>query len=316
MARKPRILFPGALYHVISRGNQRRAIFLDDEDRLRYLDRLEHYRTRYDVSIYAYVLMSNHVHLLVETSITPLSKFMQGLQFTYTQRFNRKYRKVGHLFQGRYKAILCDRDAYLLALVRYIHLNPARTRKHTDPFRFRWSSHRAYLGKRTGVGVRTDVVLGQLGGREGSGRRGYVRFLRDGLGMGHQAEYYEAVDQRLLGGDGFVREVDRRAGRSARVSIGERRARWGELIRAVSVVTGQEAEALVGRGRGERLVMARSLLAYLGREWGRMKVVEMGERMGRDPTAVSRLIGRWEGRRDEGAMQRVASCLDKLQNHA
>ena len=119
MARKPRVEFVGAFYHVIVRGNQRQNIFRDDKDRVFYLERIEHYRQRYSFSVYTYVLMSNHVHLLVETQRVMLSKIMQGIQFSYTQQYNRRHRTVGHLFQGRYKAILCDRDAYLLELVRY-----------------------------------------------------------------------------------------------------------------------------------------------------------------------------------------------------
>jgi REP element-mobilizing transposase RayT len=159
MARKPRVEFEGAFYHVIVRGNQRRQIFRDDEDRRAYLERLEHYRQRTDFTVYAYVLMSNHVHLLLETKKVPLSRIMQGIQFTYTQRYNRRHRTVGHLFQGRYKAILCDRDAYLVELVRYIHFNPVRPRDRRKAIpserrgeleRYRWSSHRAYVGTAKG----------------------------------------------------------------------------------------------------------------------------------------------------------------------
>ncbi len=129
MARKPRVEFDGAFYHVIVRGNQRQKVFGDDRDRLAYIERLEQYRERFGFSVYAYVLMANHIHLLVETKRVPLSKIMQGLQFSYTQTYNRRHRTVGHLFQGRYQAILCDRNEYLLELVRYIHLNPARDEK-------------------------------------------------------------------------------------------------------------------------------------------------------------------------------------------
>ena len=110
MARKSRVEFEGAFYHVIVRGNQRRRIFRDERDQLSYLERLEHYRERYGFILYAYVLMSNHVHLLLETARVSLSKIMQGVQFSYTQLYNRRHRTVGHLFQGRYKAILCDRN--------------------------------------------------------------------------------------------------------------------------------------------------------------------------------------------------------------
>ena len=171
MGRKSRVEFEGAFYHVIVRGNQRQIIFRDDEDRTAYLERLEHYRQRCGFIIYAYVLMSNHVHLLLETKKVPLSKIMQAVQFTYTQRYNRRHRTVGHLFQGRYKAILCDRNAYLLELVRYIHLNPGRMRKSVDPRKFRWSSHRSYLGEKTEVKVETDAVQGQMGRGMAQARR-------------------------------------------------------------------------------------------------------------------------------------------------
>src|SRR3990172_6318053 len=175
MARKPRIEFSGAFYHVIARGNQRQAIFQHD------LDRLEHYRMRYGCTLYAYVLMPNHVHLLVETGPTPLSKIMQGLQVTYTRYFNQRYHKVGHLFQGRYTAILCDRDPYLVELVRYLHLNPARMRTPLNPWRYPWSSHRAYVGESTTVAVETARILGQFARQVGRARQGYLKFMTQGL---------------------------------------------------------------------------------------------------------------------------------------
>ena len=207
MARKPRVEFAGALYHVIVRGNQRQTVFRDDKDRLAYLERIEHYRQRYGFCVYAYVLMSNHVHLLIETQKVALSKIMQGLQFSYTQRYNRRHRTVGHLFQGRYKAILCDRDAYLLELVRYIHLNPARLRNAHDPWKYRWSSHRAYLGENAQVRIASDLVLGEMAKKVGQARRAYVKFMEEGVGGGHEQKYYQAIDQRFLGDETFVEKV-------------------------------------------------------------------------------------------------------------
>lgn len=133
MARPRRIEYPGAFYHVIVRGNQRQAIFNDKTDRFKYLELVERYRKRHGFVLYAYTLMTNHVHLLVETPKSPISRIMQAISFTYTQYFNQKHRKIGHLFQGRYKAYLCDRDKYLLSLVRYIHLNPVRAKVAENP---------------------------------------------------------------------------------------------------------------------------------------------------------------------------------------
>ncbi len=170
MARKPRVEFSGALYHVICRGNQRQVIFRNDADRKYYLDSLERYRQWYGFKVYAYVLMSNHVHMLLETGGMPLSRIMQGLQLRYTGYFNRKYNKVGHLFQGRYKAILCDRDAYLLELVRYLHLNPQRMRSPMQAATYRWSSHGAYLGKGNIVTIETVPVLREFAKSVGKAR--------------------------------------------------------------------------------------------------------------------------------------------------
>jgi REP element-mobilizing transposase RayT len=124
MARKPRIHFPGALYHVITRGNRRQGIFQDEKDLEQFLTYLSNCKNRFPFCLYAYALMQNHLHFLIEVGEIPLSRIMQSLLFGYAHYFNRRYREVGHLFQGRYKAILCDKDAYLLELVRYIHLNP------------------------------------------------------------------------------------------------------------------------------------------------------------------------------------------------
>src|SRR4030042_2472899 len=141
MARKPRIEFEGSLYHVITRGNQRQQIFKATEDYERYLKILGDYKARYDFLLYAYVLMGNHVHLLMETKEVPLSKILQGINQSFTMYFNRRYATVGHLFQGRYKAMLCDKEYYFLSLIKYIHMNPVRAARAKSPGEYPWSSH-------------------------------------------------------------------------------------------------------------------------------------------------------------------------------
>src|SRR6266540_7041284 len=128
MARPLRIEFPGAMYHVIVRGNERKAVFRDDADREDYLRRLARYREKFGFRLLAYCLMNNHVHLAIEAGNDPLSRIMAGLQSSYTQYFNRRHDRSGHLFQGRYKAFLVEKDRYALALVRYIHENPVKAR--------------------------------------------------------------------------------------------------------------------------------------------------------------------------------------------
>ncbi len=268
MARKPRVEFDQAFYHVIVRGNQRRRIFGDDRDRTAYLERIEHYRQRCGFAVYAYVLMSNHVHLLLETKKVSLSKIMQGIQFSYTQSYNRRHRSVGHLFQGRYKAILCDRNAYLLELVRYIHLNPARMRNGVNPGKYRWSSHRSYLGEKSPVRVETEAVLGQLAKSLGQARRAYDRFMEEGLGAGHQEKYYQAADRRILGDERFVESVASRA-RGKDIEPKGPKAGFEQLLDAVAREYGFTKEVLTGSGRRRDWIEGRRLLVHVAREGGK-----------------------------------------------
>ncbi len=314
MARKPRIEFPGALYHVISRGNQRQLIFHDKADRMAYLERLEHYRQLCGVIVYAYVLMANHIHILVETGDIPLSKFMQVVQFTYTNYYNRKYSKIGHLFQGRYKAILCDRDEYLLELVRYLHLNPARIRQRQDPWRYRWSSHGAYMGRASCVEVKTSVVLAQFGKRVGRARQTYLRFVKEGLGMGHEAKYYETVDQRLLGDERFVERVDRRTEQKREIEKKPRVLPFLAVTRAVADEYGISPEVLLRPGRQRSWVRARGMLVYLGREWSGMSTRELGRQMHRDASVISRLYGQYARNRKHSVERRLGQAIELLVN--
>src|SRR5574337_356048 len=146
MARPLRIEFPGALYHVTARGNARQDIFLDDEDRRRFLGVLTHVVSRFHLRMHAYCLMDNHFHLVVETPKGNLSNAMRQLNGVYTQAFNRRYGQVGHVLQGRFKAILVDRDSYLLEVCRYVELNPVRAGLIEQVEAWAWSSYAAHVG--------------------------------------------------------------------------------------------------------------------------------------------------------------------------
>ena len=208
MARQARIEYPG---HVISRGIERRALFRDDTDRAKYLSLGARAAERFGFRLFAWCLMDNHVHLALETGRVPLSRIMRSINTAYAGYFNLRHGRAGYLFQGRYKAILCDRDAYLLELVRYIHLNPARLKVPDNPWRYRWSSHGAYLGKPSAVKVDTEAVLGQFGSTLGAARRGYQGFIEDGFKQGHNEKYYETIDQRFLGEERFLSKVAERS---------------------------------------------------------------------------------------------------------
>ena len=154
--------------------------------------------------------MSNHLHLLIEVGDTALSRIMQNLQFRYTQKFNARYRKTGHLFQGRYKAIVCDRDAYLLKLTCYIHLNPVRARMAPSAGQYQWSSYRAYTGEadsRLLDPQARDLVLGQLSRNWLQAVREYQRLVDKQPAGGHTPDWYRVIDQRFLGDKPFIAEV-------------------------------------------------------------------------------------------------------------
>jgi REP-associated tyrosine transposase len=159
MARRLRVEYPGALYHVVARGNEQRAVFRDDADRERYLARLAHYQARFGFRVYAYCLMTNHVQLAIETREVPLSRIMLGSQGSYTQSLNRRHRRVGHLSQGRYKALLVQKDRYLLALVRYIHENPLHARMVARASDYLWFSDRSYRKGQGPPWLDVDFVL-------------------------------------------------------------------------------------------------------------------------------------------------------------
>jgi REP-associated tyrosine transposase len=183
MPRGPRIDVEGALYHVIARGVERRAIFRDERDRSGFVERLSGLVGEESVELFAYVMMDNHFHLVLRRDQTPLSQFMRRLLTGHTVTFNRRRRRVGHLFQNRYKSVLCNEDRYLLQLVRYVHLNPVRARMVRDPADYPWSSHRAYLQRRAPAWLSTGEVLEQLGGRAA-----YRRFIADGYGEGRRRD--------------------------------------------------------------------------------------------------------------------------------
>src|SRR3989304_8290946 len=214
MARKPRLHISGGFYHVMLRGNGGQQIFFSDEDRLYFENLIEEGIKRYQHRIHAYCWMNNHVHLAIQVANVTLSKIIQNLSFRYTRWINKRESRIGHLFQGRYKAILIDADSYLLELVRYIHLNPVRARLVSDPARSRWSSPRAHLDHEAISWLTTDWVLSQFGQRASTARRAYPRFVPDGQAHGHREEFHRgADDSRLLGEDTFVQRILHREGR-------------------------------------------------------------------------------------------------------
>ena len=179
MARPLRLEVSGGLYHVIARGNERKAIFRDDRDRAKYLERLAFYREKFGFQLLGYCLMGNHVHLAIETGKVPLSKVMAGQQSSYTQYFNWRHERVGHLFQGRYKAFLVEKDPYALALIRYIHDNPLKAGLVEKAEQYGWSSDRFYRSGKGPAWLDMDRILRMLGRSRSGAVREYRRLMRE-----------------------------------------------------------------------------------------------------------------------------------------
>lgn len=302
MARRPRILAPQVLYHVIVRGNHRLVTFRTPADYQAYLDRLSRYLQHCRVRLWAYCLMPNHVHLLVETADEPLSAFMQRLQQSYTQYFNRTHRKVGHLFQGRYKAIVCEKDRYLLALIRYIHLNPVRAKLARQPDAYVYSGHGVYL-----KGSATAVLDPAPGLALFGGPRAYRQFVREGMGEGHQEDFYAVADQRFLGTERFINKWQIRMKEAPSPRPHHNLAR---ALRAVAAGMGVDVALLQSADRSWAASQQRTLAAYLLIRRLGYRACDVAAALNRDPATLSTLLTRFAVRlREEPVTQR---SLDRL----
>lgn len=206
MARPLRVEFPGALYHVMARGNARQSIVADDSDRRRLLATVGEVVEKHNVLCHAYCLMNNHYHLLLETPDGNLSHAMRDIGGRYTQQFNRRHRRVGHLFQGRYKAILVEKESFLLELARYIVLNPVRSGLCRSAGMYPWSSYRATVG-RTNVPrwLTIDSVLGRFGEIQHASQRRYAAFV--GANRGVDRALQPEQSQVLLGRPEFIERM-------------------------------------------------------------------------------------------------------------
>ncbi len=206
MARPLRIEFEGALYHVMARGNARADIFLDNEDRQAFIDNLGRACRRFDWRVWAWCLMTNHYHLLVETLRPTLSKAMREINGIYTQGFNRRHGRVGHVLQGRYKAVLVQKDTHLLEVSRYVVLNPVQASMTETVGDWPWSSYRAVMGKAPAPDwLAADETLCLFHAQRGPARRAFARFVADGLNADDPFDQMPRAG--ILGSESFVETI-------------------------------------------------------------------------------------------------------------
>ena len=310
MARKPRIYYPGALYHVMLRGNGGADIFFEDTDRRHFLGLVEEGVVRYRHRIHAFCLMANHVHFALQVGEVVLSKIMQNLSFRYTGWINKGRKRTGHLFQGRYKAILVDRDSYLLELTRYIHLNPVRVGLVKDPAAYRWSGHRYYIGKEKVPWLTTDWVLSQFGKEAGRARARYSEFVAEGIGEGRREEFHKGDHEgQLLGDDNFVSLVLERA----EIKIG-RPPSLGAIVAEVCREVGVSEGKLRVRGRGSQAAQARWMVGLLAMDHNSASLTEVARNFGRDATTISNGVRQLRERTNEDKQfrQQVSRVEERL----
>lgn len=294
--RRPRLEYEGAMFHVFARGNEKKPVFLQDGDRVKYLRLMGEELEKRGVALYAYCLMPNHVHLLAgQESEQPLSRYMQRLQGAYALFINHKYGRVGHLFQGRYKSILIDGDAYMLELVRYIHLNPLRAGlKNAD--RYPWTSHLQYVGvdKQPLAKVRAEKVLARFSDKRKVAVRKYLRFLQDG-GDGRIPEgAFRPRDKRIMGDEAFERRAKTRAGymktgnrEKVRLTVPQL---WSDLLKRNGII-GEPAAHMRSRLIGE--------MAYRAMVSNTLKKSEIARHFDVDPSTVTKAMRNYESRINE-----------------
>ena len=319
MPRRGRIDYPGALHHVISRGIERKYIFKQDRDKDEFHKRLKENLAKSSMQCFAWCVMGNHFHLLLQSGTTRLAEFMRSLLTGYAVYYNRKHKRVGHLFQNRYKSTICDKDAYLLSLVRYIHLNPVKAHmiEYKDLRRYKWSGHREILEEREEGLIERQEILGYLASREKEAIGRYRDYVKEGLyekedfeggGLfrsgegkwgvrGRKNEEREMYDDRILGNGSFVENVLENFDEADQVSSKLRNL--DEMIEKVSQYYNVNKKDIL-ETREKSVRDARKVVVYLGNQYLEKSLVDMGRLLGIRDTAA--------GMAKKGGREIVESC--------
>ena len=301
MGRPLRLEFAGALYHLTTRGDRQEPIFLDDGDRRRFLDLLGKEISQQGWICYAYCLMGNHYHLLIETPEANLVRGMRRLNGVYTQAFNRRRKKPGHVFQGRYKSILVDKENYLLELCRYIVLNPVRANRVKEPEEWSWSSYGATAGTATTPKwLAVEEVLSFFSGS----RSNYRRFVSEGIAEGTIWE--DVKGQIYLGSEDFLERMQELAdGQSVRgVAKAQTRPKTPEADEIVNAVA-REYGISVSQVLDRRHAEAYWLAVYLMRRAGNLSLQEVAKRAGVSIARISQIQTKIEAENISKQMAKV-----------
>lgn len=284
MARPLRIEYPGAFYHVTSRGNEKKDIFRDTKDRQRFLRYLESATERYGASMHVYCLMSNHYHLLLETPRGNLSEIMRHINGAYTTYFNVRHQRAGHLFQGRYKAILVEFDEYAKELSRYIHLNPVRAGIVENPGKYPWSSYQYYVGHRKAPAwLVAGFILSYFSKKVSSARKTYREFVQTFIGPEYESPLQNVVASTILGSSDFVQKIKERYVDTEKVDRNLPALR--ELITGITTIERVKTEVESVFGNDAKL--SRKVSLYVCHRYSGLKLKEIGNHFGIGESGVS-----------------------------
>ena len=305
MARQLRIGFEGALYHITSRGNLREAVFFEDSDKERFLDIIARTKERYGYLLYAYALMDNHYHLFIETPKANISQIMQNINTSYTVYINKKYRRSGHLFQGRFKGIIVDKDEYLVVLSRYIHLNPIRAGIVRKPEDYEWTSYRVYIGKASQGTALVDTAdtLSCFSKDRGKAAQAYREFVEADI-EGQENPFKKVEAGLILGGSGFkerITELLKRIKEDDEIPQLRKLSMKVPVERIINICCGyygKGQEELIRSGKGKR---ERQIAIYLSKTLSGEGNREIGRRFGIKGPAVSGVIKTIEGEMKAGS---------------
>lgn len=283
MARKPRIHFPGAVYHVILKGLENESIFKSVADRRAWEVLVEEGADRFGHKILAYCWAKDHVQMALQVSDAPLSKVMQNLSFRYTRYFNKARKRQGPLFHGRYKAILIDQDVYLNDLVRYVHNNPIRSGAAKSADKAKWTSYENYMGSNDKTWLSTEAVLGSLGKTPKSSRSAFAKFIEAGKDEGIRTDLVRGSEGgRVLGGKRFVTKALKPA------KIIPIPMTLNQLVKRICTEENVKESALKNESRARHESQIRQTIAYLAMELNVATLTALANRFNRDLTTMSR----------------------------
>lgn len=327
MPRQARLDAPGTLHHIMVRGINKSAIFKDDQDKTRFLERLGKIILDAECVVFAWVLMDNHAHILFKSGQKGMSGVMRKLLTWYAIYYNRRHHRSGHLFENRYKSILCEEENYLLALVRYIHLNPIRARivrTLHELDRYPWSGHSFIMGNTKCLWMGMDYVLSQFSQNRRAAKIAYRKFIEEGMGMGHRPELSggglirslggwsqvlsmhrkglrELSDERILGSGNFVSTILNEAEEKEK-----RQLKFRQSGRTIAEIMEEECKSrqislkeLNSGSRRRKVSQTRAVVAYRGKEELCLSAAEIARHLGVSTSSITRTFEKMERKRNK-----------------